>query len=548
MEAGQAYVQGEVLRVKPSQASVRDLPLLQGLPENKQNNKLKVIHAGADLMEQYPPLPDERSCKDVIWGLIFTALAVGIGIYLYLNMDLFERINSQVSSTTAMPGTEPPEDIAVNVQGRDLALQPKRFLSALLAATVGAFVTANAYVLLAHHATTCVVWTGLIVSPTLFIAIGISLIAIGHKSYLLVGAAFLVAGLCNICMVMVWRRHIPFTVSVAKVVTDVIRDHCCLLVVPIVGAIATTIWCVVCMVAFVGYVLKNFPDSETSGSSDQAADTKAKDVSALIYVLLFLFAFVFAWGAGVMYNISHITTCGVFARWYYKGLATDSDSESSTDSEGGNRVRSPLWPSFKVAIGTSFGSNCLGSLLVAVVSALRQVAEQGERDAARDCDAVACVCFCILSCVLSCIEDMLEYFNEWAYVQCAVRGTSFCDSARITFALMTCSNMKYVVADLLLNSIVSLGGLVCGLLAALCAGITEYALGGGAERSLFCLAIGLVIGLPIGMTSLSTISSGTKTVLACFADDPEPLQVTHSFIASEFNTKIRGGIRGALGS
>jgi hypothetical protein len=56
---------------------------------------------------------------------------------------------------------------------------------------------------------------------------------------------------------------------------------------------------------------------------------------------------------------------------------------------------------------TSFGSICFGSLLVAILSALRQLA-----NAAR-ADDEGGILLCIAECILGCLESLLEYFNTW---------------------------------------------------------------------------------------------------------------------------------------
>ena len=57
----------------------------------------------------------------------------------------------------------------------------------------------------------------------------------------------------------------------------------------------------------------------------------------------------------------------------------------------------------------SFGSICLGSLLVAIVQAIRQFVESA-RESEDGCLR------CIADCLLSCLESILEMFNEWAFV------------------------------------------------------------------------------------------------------------------------------------
>jgi hypothetical protein len=62
--------------------------------------------------------------------------------------------------------------------------------------------------------------------------------------------------------------------------------------------------------------------------------------------------------------------------------------------------------SFIRTITTSFGSICFGSLLVAIVQALRGIAQ-----AAQNNDDAA-ILACIAQCILACIQSILEYFNK----------------------------------------------------------------------------------------------------------------------------------------
>jgi len=439
---------------------------------------------------------------------------------------------------------------AVKDAEQDLHFKPTRLLSAAFAAMVGALVMANIYLFLAHTVTTCVVWTSLIFTPVFIMLCGVTSLAAGvlgdstNVASIITGSIFIALGMIQlVCLFCCWKRLIPFTVKLTEVVSDVISRNRCLLVVPIIGALASMIWSAACVVAMLGFAVKHKVFTQTPAPQTSGGQSDADvDVDAMPAGILFVYFLVFCWGAGVAYNVCHVTNCGVFARWYYHGLVGDSDSESgSSDSEGMGRVSRPIGPSLYAALTTSLGSVCCGSFLVAAVRALEALARQAESDAAGNGNIVMCLCMCAVQCLLACIGDMLEYFNEWAYVQCAVRGTNFCQSAKITYALMTCANLRYVIADLLLDSVISMGGLLCGLVAAFCGAITEYALGGG-EKWIVGAVMGLILGVPIGMSSLSSISSGAKTILACWADDPEPLQVSHPEIAEEFEQRIRTGI------
>jgi hypothetical protein len=75
-----------------------------------------------------------------------------------------------------------------------------------------------------------------------------------------------------------------------------------------------------------------------------------------------------------------------------------------------NLPTNPTVQAFKRATWNSFGSICLGSLIVAVVRAIRAVV-----NGARNADHP--VARCIVLCILGCIERMLEWFNQYAYTE-----------------------------------------------------------------------------------------------------------------------------------
>jgi len=50
--------------------------------------------------------------------------------------------------------------------------------------------------------------------------------------------------------------------------------------------------------------------------------------------------------------------------------------------------------------------------------------------------------------------------------------------------------------------------------------------------------MGFIVGLAAGGQAVGIISSGVKTILACWAEDPEPLRRTHPEVHAEFENRI----------
>lgn len=297
-------------------------------------------------------------------------------------------------------------------------------------------------------------------------------------------------------------------VQLTEVVTDVIEQHPCMLVVSSLGALFGLVWTVSCAVAFTGLYMEN--------------EEMFRDATKYTrYGVVFVTSLLFGWGTMIASNACHVMYCGVFGRWYF-----DKETESS------------LTKSINAALTTSFGSVCFGSLLVALVRAAEAVARTCRRDAAEEGDYVTCVLACILECFINCIGDVLEYFNEWAYVQCAIRGTSFIESAKITYSMATCANLPYIIRDLLLNSLVTLGSFICALAGAACGAGAGYVLD-SSNAAIMGGVLGFFVGLIAGFAAIGVINSGIKTILMCWAEDPRPLQNTHPDIHDAFMERIR---------
>lgn len=62
--------------------------------------------------------------------------------------------------------------------------------------------------------------------------------------------------------------------------------------------------------------------------------------------------------------------------------------------------------SFIRTVTTSFGSVCFGSLLVAILQALKSLADSAQQN------GDAAILACIAECILGCLASMLEYFNK----------------------------------------------------------------------------------------------------------------------------------------
>merc|ERR1719188_2317642 len=102
---------------------------------------------------------------------------------------------------------------------------------------------------------------------------------------------------------------------------------------------------------------------------------------------------------------------------------------------------------------------------------------------------------------------------------------------------MTCANMYFVVQDLLIDRVVNLSAILCGGVGCAAGMAAGVLLGGGA-----CVPAGAISGCVAGWLAggamAGILSSGTKTLLALWAENPEPLRRYRPDIHQELEARI----------
>ncbi|KAG7353782.1 plasma-membrane choline transporter family protein [Nitzschia inconspicua] len=238
------------------------------------------------------------------------------------------------------------------------------------------------------------------------------------------------------------------------------------------------------------------------------------------YGFLFLLLLSFYFTQQVLQSCVHVTVAGTVGTWWV------APEESGFCSKG---VRN----SFIRTITTSFGSICFGSLLVAIVQALRALANEARSN------GDAAIFACIAECILACLARILEYFNKWAYIYVGVYGYSYLQAGRSVFQLFADRGWDAVIADdlvgnaLLLTSII-VGGLV-GVLGIVLSASTAFFEEAGEAATGVAFFLGFIVGLSICSILLSTIASGVNTVIVMFADAPREFESNHP----ELSAKMR---------
>jgi hypothetical protein len=162
----------------------------------------------------------------------------------------------------------------------------------------------------------------------------------------------------------------------------------------------------------------------------------------------FLFILALCWSLEVIRNIVHVTASGAAGAWFFYGNA-----------------RAVTTNALKRACTTSFGSICLGSLLVAVLETVRMLV----RSASRRSEFA-----CVASCILGMLESLMRWINGYAYVYVAVYGMKFTEGATAAWELMGARGFDTIVNDDLTSSVLNFGTLVSAILCAVAGGGWAY--------------------------------------------------------------------------
>jgi len=286
----------------------------------------------------------------------------------------------------------------------------------------------------------------------------------------------------------IWKR-IPFATVLLEIATLIVQSYSgtvWLAVGILVAQILWTLWWAAIAAAYMS-------QSNSSGG------------------IIFLLLISFYWTFEVLKNISHTTTCGVAASWYFIPTITF-----------------PTMPALKRSCTYSFGSICLGSLLVAFIQTLRALVRtaRGGYDNS--------IFLCIMDCLLNCLDSLIQYFNTYAYAQVAIYGRPYIESAKATWNLLCSKGIDALINDDLTGFALVCGSFIGGIVCAIVAVLMAYNTSSLKDYATAFGVIGFVVGFFLCMTVLNVVRSAVVTLFVCYAEDPNALNVNHPEIYSKF--------------
>jgi hypothetical protein len=195
-------------------------------------------------------------------------------------------------------------------------------------------------------------------------------------------------------------------------------------------------------------------------------------------------------------------------------LAPSSRTARPALAQGANAPADTVKLAFKRAASKSLGSICLGSLLVAIVKTVRALVSQARSQA--DQGGIAAFALCCVDCLLGCLDNLMQYFNHYAYTRVALYGEPFVTAAKGVWAMVRSKGLEALIRDDLIGNVLFFGCLIGGCISAVIA--CSIALGSGSTVGAIILAaiLGFLVGFMITQQTTELVQSATATIFVSY--------------------------------
>jgi len=253
-----------------------------------------------------------------------------------------------------------------------------------------------------------------------------------------------------------------------------------------------------------------------AGSLQALVDSNASDTTHRLVYFFFLVSFY--WTSQVVSNIVHVTVAGTIASWYFLYPA--------------HMPPNPTVGAFKRASWTSFGSIAFGSFIIAVIRAIRAIVRQG-RGSKNACAQ------CIAECLIGCLDNLVTYFNVYAFTQVAIYGKPYCEAASDTWNLFKRVGIDAIINDDIIGGVLAFASFIGAcMVGAIAAVMAKFAF--SIDYWGYWVAIGFIVGYAMVMIAMEVVASSVCALFVCFSEDPAALQQSKPEVYGKFYTALTG--------
>lgn len=204
---------------------------------------------------------------------------------------------------------------------------------------------------------------------------------------------------------------------------------------------------------------------------DTASHVRSFTYDQHTQLMLVVHLFSLLWNSAFLLDMGKLIVSMCVSVWYWAPFPCTASGEWVEPlqrmqpglGEAGADLPSLHFPVFPqaalMALKNSVGSVCLGSFLTALMGFIRIVFEYVKRQALDKTRNNCCVraSLCLMSCCLACIEGMLEFVSDNAYIQIAMFGGNFCQSASAGFRLLMRNPLRMMATGIVSSVLVFAG-------------------------------------------------------------------------------------------
>mmetsp|Transcript_3074 Transcript_3074/g.4659 ORF Transcript_3074/g.4659 Transcript_3074/m.4659 type:complete len:528 (+) Transcript_3074:73-1656(+) len=437
------------------------------------------------------------SCRDVFFAILFLLQVV---VVLY-----FSTVGI-ASAESLVPANSSNDDS----QTYDLS-KVTFFLLSLAASVIG--ISSMTMLLLLGPLAQMMIQVSLVMSPVTNFLASVMCLVVGQV--VLAGFLFVVSliGLCY--AVGVWRR-IPFASANVTTAMAALKENKGLFALNFFVVFTATGWLLLWGFAIAQVTMQEkkwIYECHIDTGDDTFSQEDNCQVSTRGKIILFAFLLSLYWTSQVIKNCFHTTVAGVIGTWWFTPEADRPKGFCNTTIYN-SWLRSTIY---------SFGSICLGSLLVAVLQVLQVIVSLARSDD-RNSNGANSILWCLLQCLVDILERVMEYINQWAFVYVGLYGYDYCTAGKNVYQLFKARGWSVIINDQLVSR--SLGflqfwiGVVSGAIGVLLGLVflMDPVTGG---------FLGFILGLVLSNILFSVVNSAVDTVVVCFAESPSTLRLNH---------------------
>ena len=317
------------------------------------------------------------------------------------------------------------------------------------------------------------------------VSVGIACLILGNG----VGIFFIVGAAMTCVAYVIMRSYIPFATVMVRTACEVVAAHPAVLKVALYASLAQVFWFTIWVFACSGSLQSN-------------------DLPSTLFCLVSLF-----WVVQVIKNVVHVTAAGTAASWYFV-----------------TNEKNPTMGALRRSCTFSFGSVCFGSLVIAVLRAVRLMMPR--RQGANSVSFGGMYAMCLVNCV----ERMMEYLNHYAFTFIAIYGYNFKSASKEVWQLLQEVGVMPMLNNHLVQAICFFGCLIGGAIGAMIGVLMTQSTNLLGTFPLWLSAtICFFIGFAMTMPSMEVVESVVTAVFVCYAKNQDVLMLSNPELYEEIS-------------